>query len=221
VRQSLEQQEQHMIVVVEPNNSHQYGHLLEEMFLLRARVFKHRLQWDVHVSDGKERDRFDDENPIYLISTDDNARRVKGSLRLLPMIGPTVLADFFSDTLPASDHLIAPPVWECTRFCIDEELMLRRQGETLLYSSLLMIAALGELALGAGIKSIVGNFDSAMLRLYRHVGCVVELLGLTHRYGRPVYLGSFPVNEAIVSHLRDKAERSRLEPLQLKSTMAA
>ena len=37
-------------------------------------------------------------------------------------------------------------------------------------------AALGEVALKAGVESILGNFDAAMLRLYRRVG--VEDLAL-------------------------------------------
>ena len=40
------------------------------MFRCRAQVFSERLGWDVVVKDGYERDRFDDENPLYLISID-------------------------------------------------------------------------------------------------------------------------------------------------------
>jgi N-acyl-L-homoserine lactone synthetase len=52
-----------MIVVLEQHNAHQYRHLIDEMFRLRARVFRDRLNWDVEVTDGKERDRYDDEQP--------------------------------------------------------------------------------------------------------------------------------------------------------------
>jgi N-acyl-L-homoserine lactone synthetase len=89
-----------MIVVLEQHNAHQYQHLIDEMFRLRVRIFRYRLNWDVEVTDGKERDRYDDEQPVYIIHSDDGAREVKGSLRLLPTTGPTLLADIFSDTLP-------------------------------------------------------------------------------------------------------------------------
>ena len=46
------------------------------MFRLRARVFADRLKWDVPVSDGMERDRYDDEGPVYLIYTDDEQKKV-------------------------------------------------------------------------------------------------------------------------------------------------
>ena len=76
-----------MIVVVEKYNAHKYSHLIEKMYRLRAHVFHDRLGWDVQVVDGKERDKYDDEEPVYMIHTDDKAREVKGSLRLLPTTG--------------------------------------------------------------------------------------------------------------------------------------
>lgn len=84
-----------MIVVIEQHNTYKYSHLIDEMFRLRARIFRDRLRWDVKVVDGKERDRYDDEGPVYLICADDDGRQVKGSLRLLPTTSPTLLAEFF------------------------------------------------------------------------------------------------------------------------------
>ena len=141
-----------MIVVIEQYNAHKYSNLMDEMFRLRARVFRDRLRWDVQVVDGKERDKYDDEGPVYLIYTDDEAREVKGSLRLLPTTGPTVLADIFSDTLPAAVDLSAPTIWECTRLCLDDEILARGRREELLFASTVLIAGLGEVAIGAGIE---------------------------------------------------------------------
>jgi N-acyl-L-homoserine lactone synthetase len=193
-----------MIVVVEPYNAHEYSDLIDEMFRLRARVFRDRLGWDVQVADGKERDRYDNEGPVYLICADDESLKVKGSLRLLPTTGPTVLADIFSDTLPDAVHLSAPTIWECTRFCLEDDILTR---EELLIASAVLIAALGDVAIGAGIESIVGNFDSTMLRLYRRIGCEVEVLGSTQRYGRPVYLGLFPISESILRKVKGRLKK--------------
>ena len=120
-----------MIVIVEAHNAGKHAHLLEQMFRQRARIFHDRLGWDVTVKDGKERDRFDDENPVYIIYTDDAGRKVKGSLRLLPTTGPTLLADFFSDTVPDAVHIVAPTIWECTRFCLDEDIWQKDKEEIL------------------------------------------------------------------------------------------
>ena len=183
-----------MIVVIEPHNAAEYSNLMDEMFRLRARVFRDRLGWDVRVADGQERDKYDDEGPVYLIYADDEGRKVKGCLRLLPTTGPTVLADFFSDTLPEAVHLTAPTIWECTRFCLEDGILSRGNQEEMFFTSAVLIAALGDVAIRAGIESILGNFDATMLRLYRRVGCEVEVLGSTQRYGQPIYLGLFPIS---------------------------
>ena len=192
-----------MIIIVEAHNAEKYAHLLEQMFRQRARIFHDRLGWDVIVKDGKERDRFDDENPVYIIYTDDSGRKVKGSLRLLPTTGPTLLADFFSDTVPDAAHLAAPTIWECTRFCLDEDIW-QTDKEDILFASTVLLVALGDLAVLAGIESIIGNFDASALHLWRRIGCEVEILGSTARYGRPVYLGLHPISAAIVSRIKKK-----------------
>ena len=199
-----------MIVVLERHNAHQYRHLIDEMFRLRARVFRDRLNWDVEVTDGKERDRYDDEQPVYIIHSDNGGREVKGSLRLLPTTGPTLLADIFSDTLPDAVNLSAPSIWECTRFCLDDNLLELGREDEMLFASAALLEAVGDVALRAGIEAIIGNFDEPMLRLYRRIGCEVEVLGSTLRYDRPVYLGIHPISEPIVRRIKARLNRARL-----------
>jgi acyl homoserine lactone synthase len=198
-----------MIVVIDQNNAHNYSNLVDEMFRLRARIFRDRLRWDVQVADGKERDKYDDKGPVYVIYADDEAREVKGSLRLLPTTGPTLLADFFWDTLPDAVHLSAPTIWECTRFCLDDKILDRGKQDELVFASAVLIAALGDVAISAGIESVIGNFDSSMLRLYRRIGCEVEVLGSTSRYDRPVYLGLFPISERILHRIKERLKKAR------------
>lgn len=190
-----------MIVVVQEYNAQEHALLVDQMLRLRARVFAERLKWDVTVVDGQERDRFDDLAPVYLIHTDDEGREVRGSLRLLPTTGPTVLTDFFSDTMPDAARLSAPSIWECTRFCVDEDRLRHRDQ---IVASGELISGLGSVALAAGIESILGNFDDRMLRLYRRIGCEVEVLGSTSRYGAPVYLGLFPVSGTILAEVNGR-----------------
>jgi N-acyl-L-homoserine lactone synthetase len=68
---------------------------------------------------------------------------------------------------------------------------------------------LGEVAIKAGIESIVGNFDPTMLRVYRRIGCEVEILGCTRRYGRPVYLGLFPISEQILQKVQSRLKTNQ------------
>ncbi len=200
-----------MIVVIEQYNAQEYASLLDEMFRLRARVFRDRLGWDVQVVDGKERDKYDDLAPVYIVHADEDARKIKGSLRLLPTTGPTVMADIFSDTLPDAIHLSAPTIWECTRFCVEDGNGSGRGHREELIASGVLIAALGDVAIRAGIESILGNFDSTMLRLYRRIGCEVEVLGSTERYGQPIYLGLFPISESILGKVKGRLRTVRLE----------
>jgi acyl homoserine lactone synthase len=198
-----------VIVVIESHNTEKYSKLMDEMFRLRAAVFRDRLGWDVQVVDGKERDRYDDAGPVYIIYSDEEAREVKGCLRLMPTTGPTLLADIFSDTMPDGVHLSAPTMWECTRFCINEKFIEGKPSEGLLFTSMVMIEALGTVAINAGIESIIGNIDPGMLRLYRRIGCEVEILGSTCRFGRPIYLGLSPVSERLLRKIRGRLRAAR------------
>jgi len=209
-----------MIVVIEKNNAHKYSNLVDKMHRLRARIFHDRLGWDVRVVDGKERDKYDDEGPVYIIYTDDEAREVKGSMRLLPTTGPTLLADCFADTLPDAALLSAPTIWEATRFCIDDRLLDRGSPDGLFFASSVMIAALGDVAVSAGIESIVANFDASALRLYRRVGCEIDVLGYTFRYGLPVYLGLFPVSESLLRNLKRRLANARQESARTEKLAA-
>jgi acyl homoserine lactone synthase len=182
---------------------------MDEMFRLRARVFHDRLRWEVQAADGKERDKYDDMAPVYLIYTDDAAREVKGSLRLLPTTGPTLLADIFSDTLPDAVNLSSPTIWECTRFCLSDKILIKGDPEEMLFAFGVLIAALGDVAIRAGIESILGNFYSTMLQVCRRIGCEVEVLGSTQRYGRPIYLGLFPISEPMLRKVKARLKNAQ------------
>jgi acyl homoserine lactone synthase len=199
-----------VIVVLEKHNAEKFADLIDEMFRLRALVFHDRLHWDVRVTDSKERDKYDDEHPVYIIDTDDEARQVKGSLRLLPTTGPTLLADVFSDTLPDAIHLSAPTIWECSRLCLNEALLGRGRTDEKVFACARLLNGLADVAITAGIVSIVGNFDASMLRLYRLLGCEVEILGTSDKHGEPVYLGIHHISQPIVRRVNQQLEERGL-----------
>jgi acyl homoserine lactone synthase len=206
-----------MIVVIEPQNARRHEKLLAEMFRLRARVFRDKMNWDVEVIDGMERDKFDEEQPVYLVLTDEQQQQVYGSLRLLPTTGPTLLQDTFSDTLPDAVGLTSPTIWECTRLCIDDKLVGDRP-ENLMMASALLIEGLGEVALKAGIETVLGVFEPLMLRVYRRIGCSVDILGCTRRFERPVYLGSFAVSAEILESVKLRIRQARAQHSPAENT---
>jgi N-acyl-L-homoserine lactone synthetase len=77
------------------------------------------------------------------------------------------------------------------------------------FTSAILFAALGDLAIKAGIESILANFDITMLRLYRRIGCEVDVLGSTPRYGQPIYLGLFPISEPILRRIKGRLRNAQ------------
>jgi N-acyl-L-homoserine lactone synthetase len=75
------------------------------------------LGWEVVVTDGYERDRFDDENPLYLISVNPRSGEYWGSLRLLPTTGPNMLRDVVPFLLKDDEAIESAAIWECSRIC--------------------------------------------------------------------------------------------------------
>lgn len=64
-----------------------YGEFVEaltEMHQLRYRVFKERLDWEVHTSADMEIDSFDALHPAYLVQVATDGR-LQGCVRLLPI----------------------------------------------------------------------------------------------------------------------------------------
>lgn len=82
-----------MIVTIESPDRVNYPQLIDEIFYMRAEVFSGRLGWEVTVTDGGQSDRFDDDDPLYLIALDETTGSPKGAVRLLPTTRPNMLRD--------------------------------------------------------------------------------------------------------------------------------
>jgi len=89
-----------MYVLVQAHEYHKHRDLLDQSFRLRKKVFADQLGWDVSVSGLRERDRYDDLHPAYLLWCDEEKKRLFGSVRLMPTTGPTLLYDVFRGTFP-------------------------------------------------------------------------------------------------------------------------
>jgi N-acyl-L-homoserine lactone synthetase len=95
--------------------------LLDGMFRLRHKVFYERLGWDVGSLHGRERDDFDDCDPVYVISYVEESREVTGCCRLLPTDGPFMLRDVFPQALRGAEAPCDPAVWEISRLATGQE----------------------------------------------------------------------------------------------------
>ncbi|MFF4622290.1 acyl-homoserine-lactone synthase [Nonomuraea jabiensis] len=89
--------------------------LVDGMFRLRHTVFHERLRWDVDSFHGRERDFYDDCDPVYVIGYAEDCREVAGCCRLLPTVGPYMLRDVFPEALRGGQAPCDPAVWELSR----------------------------------------------------------------------------------------------------------
>lgn len=61
-----------MLRVINGYEADQHSDVIDQMHRIRAQVFSDRLGWDVEVTNGREIDRFDKEDPLYLVSIDES-----------------------------------------------------------------------------------------------------------------------------------------------------
>lgn len=182
-----------MLLVIETHNRTDFPALIDAMYILRARVFQERLKWDVNVVDGREVDRFDSEDPLYILSLNDKTHQLEGCVRLLPTTGPNMLRDVFPVLLPEGQEIESPIIWESSRFCIDPDLTSSGDGR-INRTTTELLCGLVEVGLKAGLSHIVSVYDARMARIFRAANCPAETIGTPTRIGRvQTYAGLFEI----------------------------
>lgn len=194
-----------MLHAVTSTNAALYRQELEDMFRLRHRVFAERMGWEVHATEGLERDRFDELDPVYLIYLGDDGH-VEGSLRLLPTTGPYMLSDVFPQLLEGMEVPRSPDIWESSRFSVDTR---RTDGQGLhalnhITSSLL--CGITEFGLANGITELISVYDVRIERILKRA----NVWHMGHRFGPPSRIGDtkaiagiFEVSPRTLTALRD------------------
>ncbi|TIQ71233.1 MAG: GNAT family N-acetyltransferase, partial [Mesorhizobium sp.] len=115
------------ILTVSPDLYGRHQNFLKQMYRLRAAVFGGRLEWDVSVTAGEERDRYDDFKPTYVLAVNEPGM-VAGCARLLPASGPTMLKYIFPELLEKGSLNPHPEMVESSRFCVDTSQTAGREG---------------------------------------------------------------------------------------------
>ena len=190
-----------MIFAIEGVDRHAYPDLFDQMFRMRAAVFSERLGWDVTVVDGKEIDRFDAEDPLYLLCVDEPTQELKGAVRLLPTTGPNMLRDVFGVLVPGGS-VESPLIWESSRFAINPDLSVGPGRQDVNHfvntTTIELLCGLVEAAQLAGVEHIVSVFDARMARIFRAADCPYELIGVPTRIGRTMtYAGLFEISDSM------------------------
>lgn len=205
---------ENMLKLIEGARAHRFPKEMDAMFRNRAEIFSERLGWDVVVKDGYERDRFDDLNPLYLVSVDPVTEQYWGSLRLLPTTGPNMLRDVFPQLMEEGEVVESATIWESSRICAvaaEGQPQQSRNGVGFVMNEL--IAGIGEVALMAGLTQIVSVFDARILRVLRAVGCEPAIIGRPQRIG--VAMAYAALFEPDVVRLESLREELRMGPTVL------
>jgi len=192
-----------MLKLIEGSYASFFPKEVDAMFRNRAETFSDRLGWEVVVKDGYERDRFDDANPLYIISVDPDTEEYWGSLRLLPTTGPNMLRDVFPQLLDG-DFVESATIWESSRICAATATgQPDRSRNGVNYALSELILGIGEVAVAAGLTQIVSVFDARIFRVLRAAGCNPQIIGRPQRIGGAMsYAGLFDTGEGSLRDFR-------------------
>ena len=175
--------------------------LLMGMHRLRRKVFKDRLDWSVSTMGDLEMDRFDTLDATYLVVADRGM--VLGCVRLLPTIGPNMLADTFPELLEGGAAPRSDAIAESSRFCVDTELTDAMTDGGLRRATFMLFAAMLEWGEARGLASIATVTDLRMERILRRAGWTLERLGAPRRIGSTVAVaGLLPIEDGALEVIR-------------------
>lgn len=176
-------------------------HFLDQMFALRAKIFGERLGWDVNTDEDRERDRFDDLNPTYVLALTKHDE-VVGSARLLPATGPTMLSSIFPELLVGAEYTPHAHMVESSRFCVDTTVEGSKNAG-LHQVTRLMFAGILEWCLSSGHNEVVTVTDIAVERILSRAGWPLRRFGPPQTIGETIALaGLLDVNFEIFARVK-------------------
>ncbi|MBX4899588.1 MULTISPECIES: acyl-homoserine-lactone synthase [Rhizobium] len=180
----------------------QEAHLLHIHHQLRARVFSDRLGWEVDVTAGCESDSFDALRPTYVLAVAETGQ-LTGCARLLPTLGPTMVADVFPSLLPDGQLNGHAAMIESSRFCVDTTLGEGRGDGSVHEATLTMFAGIIEWCVANGFTEIVTVTDLRFERILARVGWPLQRLGEPKKIGVTMAVaGILPADVAMFRKLR-------------------
>lgn len=190
---------QHLITSV---NRHEHADLLDQMHLLRGAQFFDRRKWRVSVENGRERDSFDEMDPLYCVVSDGNGKLL-ASTRLLMTMGPHMLADIFPDVMGDAEPLRHPLAWEVSRFCVDTRSARAAAPDGVNLVTRELLHCLFSVAHKSGITDLVAVHDIYMERILKRAGCEMSRMGPIVIYddGLKTMASHFKVSQRVINRM--------------------
>lgn len=168
----------------------QFSDTLTAMHQLRYRVFKERLDWEVHTSGDMEIDHFDSFHPVYLVQLASDGQ-VQGCVRLLPSLGPTMLRDTFPVLLGRSSAPSSGSIWESSRFALDIAADAPKGSHGIARATYELFAGMIEFGISRQLTNIVTVTDARMERILRRAGWALRRLGNPYNLGSTLAVAGY------------------------------
>lgn len=198
-----------ILAISKPRNVEE-TRLLRSHHQLRARVFADRLGWEVDVTGDYESDWFDALEPTYILAVSD-AGQVVGCARLLPALGPTMLAGIFPSLLPREGLRAHTGMVESSRFCVNTSIEEGRGGGSVHEATFTMFAGIIEWSISNRFTEIVTVTDLRFERILARVGWPLQRLGGPKEIGVTMAVaGTLPANGDTFRKLRPANYRSNI-----------
>lgn len=190
-----------MLLMVNFENSHKFGSVLESIFKLRYEQFFERQNYETFVKGKREFDRYDTYATNYIIYRDKD-NNVLGTSRKAPTTMPYMIEEIWpflvNGSLPKADN-----VWESSRFCVDKNVQHEKRKEIVTH-----LVAAGQLfGLKNDIEYFVGVMHPAIWRsVFIKNGWAVEALGDVYTLddGSKVLAAKMPVSQKIMNEINQK-----------------
>ena len=190
------------VLPIEPHDRAGHAALLDAMHRHRHRLFVEVLGWtELRAADGREIDRFDGAAATYLVALDAGGM-LRGSVRLLPTLGPHMLADVFAAFVDGPAPRGAT-LMEWTRHAPGDPAWAPGTNAAVRFALHLGVL---EYAARRGLAAFTGLLDTQLIRRARALGWDCAPLGPVRRYGEGEAMAVLnPVRAGHLERLRTKA----------------
>lgn len=168
------------MLVITSLNSHLYQSELNSMFRMRHRILVGERGWTaIERPDGLERDQFDHEDAIYLVTLDEE-REATGCMRLIPTLARNLTAEVFPhlcnlESIPESEF-----VYDASRLVVDTS---ERKKEKYSLAASKLICGWIEVGVALGLEDFTGILDVPYFTLSLSMGWEIRAMGTPQEVG--------------------------------------
>ncbi|TCV98895.1 acyl-homoserine-lactone synthase [Biostraticola tofi] len=177
---------------------------LEELYLLRKKTFKDRLDWRVSCIGDREFDQYDNKNTHYLLGCYEGD--LICSVRFINMNHPNMITgpfnEFFDYSAPEDHRLM-----ESSRFFVDKQRVKSLTDTKLPFCHLLFLGMVNY-ARSIGKKGILTVCSKSMYIILKRSGWIIKIesIGMSEK-NEPVYLLNLGIDDKSQENLMKYIKR--------------